>query len=187
MKSQSRWIILLTLLPVTAFAADAHHGEGIPWKLVISQAFNFGLLVLILGWLARKAVKQMFTDRKRTYLELVQKADAAKNEAEKNRREIADRLQKLESTAQQSLDQAKAEAAEMQKRIVAEAQELAAKARDEAERSARFEVERAKQELRAEVLTTAVEAARKTLQDKVGGAEQKKLQSEFVKNIQVVR
>ncbi|MGE0764619.1 MAG: ATP synthase F0 subunit B [Bdellovibrionales bacterium] len=171
-----------------AAGGGEHHGaEVIPWSTIAAQAFNFFLLVAILAWVSRKAVSQMFTERKKTYLDLVQRADAAKNEAEKNRREIAGRLQKLEDTAQESLVQAKSQAQEMQQRIMAEARELANKAKEEAERAARFELERAKQELREEVLGSAVEAARKALQDKVSGAEQKKLQSEFVEKIQVVR
>lgn len=182
-------IILPNLLWAESGHGNTEHGghEGIPWPTIVSQAVNFGLLLILLAYLTRQSITKMFSERKKMYLELVQKADEAKFEAESNRQQIADRLQKLEGSAQQSLEQAKAEAAEMQQRLISEAQELASKAREEAERAARFELERAKQELRAEILTTALEAAQKAMRDKVGSPEQKKLQNEFVEKFQVVR
>lgn len=183
--------LIVALLPLVSFADEiAHHGTDdhtIPWPTVISQSFNFILLVVILAWVSRKAVVKMFGERRQVYLDLVQRADLAKNEAEKNRREIAGRLKTMEDSSQQSLAQAKIEAQEIQKRIVGEAQELASKVREESERAAKFELDRAKTELRSEVLTTAVEAARRALLENVGGPEQKKLQNEFVEKIQVVR
>lgn len=183
--------LYIYVLPVLAFAEDAHHAaaddHSIPWMTVISQAFNFFLLIALLTWVSKKAVVKMFGERRQVYLDLVQRADAAKNEAEKNRREIAGRLKTMEDSSQASLAQAKAEAQELQKKIVNEAQELSNKVREESERAAKFELERAKQELRAEVLSTALDAARRSLVEKVGGPEQKKLQNEFVEKIQVVR
>ena len=191
----SKWkgclfFVAVTLLPTISWAEEAHHGvdpHAIPWPTIISQAFNFFLLIAILVWVSRKAVIKMFSERRQVYLDLVQRADSAKNEAEKNRREIAGRLKTMEDSSQQSLVQAREEAQELQKRIVGEAQELAVKVREESERATKFELERAKQELRAEVLATAVDAARRAMQEKVSGAEQKKLQDEFVEKIQVVR
>ncbi len=174
--------------PLAALAADGAHGHSeIPWMTIVSQAVNLGLLVLLLVYLTRKTVARIFRERKQMYLDLVEKADAAKNEAEKNRREIAQRLQELESTPEQAINQARVEAEEMHKKVLDDARELAKKTREESERAAQFELERAKIELREELLSTAVEAARKILRDQVGGPEQKKLQSEFVEKIQVVR
>lgn len=159
----------------------------IPWHSIIVQAVNlFGLLAL-LGWILRKSVTSYFNDRRQVYLDLVQKADSAKLAAEQSRREIATKIENLEKTTEQSLRQASAEAAELRTRILAEAKEVTAKMQAEAERTAAVELEKAKLELRQSMLTTAVDAARKTLQEKVGGAEQKRLQNEFAAKIQVVR
>ncbi len=186
-------ISALLLTPFLAFAAGSgghsnEHGPvGIPWHHILVQVANLGGLLIFLAWVLRKTVSQYFAERRQVYLDLVQKADSAKLQAEQNRRDIASRLQNLEATTQNSLQQAQAEAAELQSRIVKEAKELAEKLRAEAERAAKFEVEKAKNELRAEMLAKAVEAARAALKEKVGGPEQKKLQSEFVEKIQVVQ
>jgi F-type H+-transporting ATPase subunit b len=170
-------------------ATDAHHGGPveIPWKSIFVQAGNFGGLLLILGYILRKTVRAHFSERRKIYMDLVSRADAAKQEAEKNRADIAARLSQLESTSKQSLQQANAEAAELRQRIVAEAKELAAKLKEETERSVRVELEKARAQMREELLAGAVEAARKALKEKVSGAEQMKLQKEFVDKIQVVQ
>lgn len=186
-------VALLIFTPLIAFAsggeghAEAHGPVGIPWHHILVQVANLGGLLLFLAWVLRKTVSQYFAERRQVYLDLVQKADSAKLQAEQNRRDIASRLQNLEASTQNSLQQAQAEASELQSRIVKEAKELAEKLRVEAERAAKFEAEKAKNELRAEMLAKAVEAARSVLKEKVGGPEQKKLQSEFVEKIQVVQ
>lgn len=191
---------LRTLLPLlvligfsaTALASGGGHAaaegdHGIPWHSIFVQAANLGGLLLLLGFILRKTVASFFSERRQVYLDLVQKADSAKLEAEQNRREIASRIENLAATTEQSLRQASAEAGELRNRILMEAKELSEKLKKDTDRSVEVELEKAKFELRKSMLEMAVDAARKTLQEKVGGAEQKRLQDEFVDKIQVVR
>lgn len=170
-----------------AFAgADTHH-EEIPWSVIGAQAFNFFLLVGILVWLVRKPVAQMFAERSRVYTELVGKADAAKNEAEKNKTEIALRLKDLEDTTQSSLEEARTEAQALHERMKSEAEEISRKAKADAELAVQFEIEKAKQAIREELLNIALDESRTELKKSVGVPELKKLQGEFVDKIQAVR
>jgi F0F1-type ATP synthase membrane subunit b/b' len=84
------------------------------------------------------------------------------------------------------LTQAQSEAAELRQRLVQEAKVLATKLADEAQRAANVEVERAKAELRAELLSKALDGSRKKLSTKLGTLEQKQLENEFAEKIQVV-
>jgi F-type H+-transporting ATPase subunit b len=172
-----------------AFAASGgeHDPHAIPWMLIAAQAFNVAVLFGGLIFLLRAAAKKFFATRQETYLELVNRADAARIEAERGRAEIASKLSTLENNTQKSIAQADNEAAQMRNKIVNEAKELAAKMKDEASRSVKVELDKAKSQLRVELLNAAVESARASLKDKVGGPEQKKLQMEFVDKIQVVR
>lgn len=185
-------VLVLIGYSAVALASGGEHAavEGhteIPWHSIMVQAANLGGLVLLLGFILRKTISAFFTERRQVYLDLVQKADAAKLEAEQNRREIASKIENLSKTTEQSLRQANAEATELRNRILSEAKELAEKLKKDTERSVEVELEKAKFELRKSMLEMAVDAARKTLQEKVGGAEQKRLQDEFVDKIQVVR
>lgn len=182
--------LLLTMFGFTGAAAsaesaDAHHASGIPFEVWL-QFINFGLYAALIFFVARKPVREHFTNKARNYAEALKKAETAKAEAERKRGEIQARLTKLESTREQSIQQARAEAAQLKEQIVREAKDLSAKLRADAERTAETELFRAKQALRQDLLTQSVAMARKTLADKMQDQDQKRLQSEFVEKIQVV-
>src|ERR1044072_8276354 len=92
----------------------AEHGHaGIPWESIFVQAFNFAVFFILLYFLIRKAVKTHFEHRVRDYREMVQRAEAARLEAEQGQREIKQRLSQLETTATDGLNRAKAEAEQL--------------------------------------------------------------------------
>ncbi len=184
-----KFSLLSLLIASTAFAESggAHDPHAIPWMVIVAQAFNLAVLFGALIYFLRAGAKKYFSSRQEIYLELVNRADAARREAEKARSDIAAKLNELESGSKKTLEHAQAEAAQMRTRIVSEAQSLAVKMKEEAHRSVKIELEKAKNELRQELLGAAVESARASLKEKVGGPEQAKLQKEFVDKIQVVR
>lgn len=175
-------------------AAEAGHGaaahggghEGIPWDSIFIQSFNFLLLVGLLIYLLRKTVKAHFTHRANDYQQMVARADAAKREAEQGKMEIKNRLDKLEAGASDSLNQARAEAAAMKVKLQAEAKALSAKVDEDAKRTTQVELDKAKDELRRELLESALQASSNTLRTGLSSGEQKRLQDEFAKKIQVV-
>lgn len=181
-------LILSVLAPTTALAAGAGggHGDGIPLD-VLFQAINFTLFTGLMAYFLAKPIKNYFESRAANYRQALVKAEAARAEAEKQKQEIANRLAALENSAQQSIVQARAEAEELRARIVRDAQDLSTKLREDAKRTADLEVQRAKVELREEVLSQAVSAAKSVLKERIAEQDQKRLQSEFVGKIQEVR
>lgn len=182
-------IVLSALLfvPAMAHAAGGGHGaDGVP-GIVTYQAINFVLYAALLFFLLRKPIKNFFKGREDSFKQALIKAEAARADAEKKRQEIQERLTKLEATADQSIAQAKAEAEALKNKIIQEAQELSKNLKDEARRTADIEIERAKLELRSDMLHQAVALSQKMLIDKIADNDQKRLQTEFVEKIQVVR
>lgn len=182
-------IINLILLLNMAFAADSGgaHGDphAIPWHNIFVQAFNFGLFAILMFIAVRKSVSALFETRAKDYTQLVSRAEAARAEAERGKQNIKERLAKLESSAEQGLQQARSEAEELRGKMMQEAKTLAARLEAEAARSAKVEVEKAKAELRRDLLQQALKETREDLK-KLGSTEQKKLQAEFADKIQVV-
>jgi len=181
----------LFFLPAFAIAAGGGHGDGhdaggVP-TAVVFQAINFLIYVGLLYFLLRKPILSFFTGREQAFKQALVKAESAKREAEAKKREIQNRLNRLEATENESVAQAKAEAAALKARILKEASEFSQKLREEARRASEFEVVRAKHELREELLVQSVTAARKMLADQMAEPDQKRLQTEFVDKIQVVR
>jgi F-type H+-transporting ATPase subunit b len=164
----------------------AGHEEGIP-NDVWFQCINFLLFAGVVDYLLRQPLKTYFKDRANSFRLAMTKAEASRQDAEKQKREIENRLRTLENSAQDSLVHARAEAEELRKRIVREAQELSAKLKEDAQRTAEIELQRAKTELREEVLAQAVTAAKSVLSEKIAEGDQKRLQTEFVDKIQAVR
>jgi F-type H+-transporting ATPase subunit b len=195
-KTMKRWIpVLLILLPLLAFANeggheavahDAHESHGIP-SVVWYQVLNFGLYVALLVFFLRKHVVKFFREREASFKQALVKAEQAKHEAEKKRGEIHQRLTHLETSTEESLAKARAEAEALKAKIIAEAEELSAKMKEEAKRTAELEIERAKTHLREELLAQATEMSKKMLVEKMAEQDQKRLQTEFIDKIQVVR
>lgn len=180
-------ILKLLLLTELAFAAGGAPGDphAIPWSSIAVQALNLFLLVVLLFFALRKTISALFANRAKDYQTLVSKAEAARQEAERGKREISARLARLDSQAAQGVSQVRTEAEELRARMIQDAKTLAARLEAEAERTAKIETEKAKAELRRELLHHALNETREDFK-KLGTTEQKKLQAEFADKIQVV-
>ena len=174
----------------TAFAEEGPHhvavAEEIP-KVVVYQAINFTIFSVLLYFLLKNRVVTFFTQRRDEYLAAVTKYEHAKAEAERKTAELRVRMEKLESTAHESIQQAKTEATQIQSKIVSDAQATSQKIQQEARRTVDAEVARAVQELREEILKQATEAARELMQQQIKEQDQLRLQKEFVEKIRVVQ
>lgn len=181
---------LIALLPIIAqaeehgggHAAAGEHAAGLP-TVVYLQAFNFLLYAGVLFYFLRTPVKNYFSGRGVAFNAALVKAQAAKEEAEAKKQEVAARLNQLEATANQQIAQAKTDSEALRLRIMKDAEDITRNLKNEAHRTAEFEVERAKNELRQELLNQSVALSTKILQEKMAEGDQKRLQTEFVDKI----
>jgi F-type H+-transporting ATPase subunit b len=149
---------------------------------VFYQLLNFTIFVGLLFFFLRKKVVALFHEREANFKQALIKAEHARQAAENQKNIIKEKLQKLESGAHTDLEKAKRDAEELKNKILAEAQEVIANLKKETERTAESEIQRAKLELREELLSGALAQAKQILKDKVNEPDQK----EFVEKIQVV-
>lgn len=183
---QNLIIILLTLLVTVIASAAGGHGEGIPTTMITYQTINVAVIVVGLIWLLKKPVAEHFRVRRETYLLAANKAAETLKIAEKEMAEIEARLKKLETTAQDSIVRARAEAADLRKAIIKEAEETSQRIRSEAQITTMMEVTKAKDQLRAELVNKAIQQTREQLGSQVTGEDHERLQWRFVEQIQVV-
>ncbi len=179
-----RLLIIASLLfsSTTALAA----GDGIPVGFVIKQVVHFSAFAVILGWLVVKKVVPMIAAKKEEFLTLMKKAEASKAEAEKLRSEFRQKLDELENTKTQTIDQARTEAEAIKNKILKEAQEASAKMISDAMNTVQYEVDKAKTELRQSLLEESISAAEEALKKK-NANEMANLDKHFVEKIQVVQ
>lgn len=185
-----KWFVfLLALGASSAFAASGHGEHGgeihVP-RVVLYQVINVILLFGGLYYFLKNVVVKFYADRRATYLAAAQKSQAAREEAEKQFADIKNKLDKLESSAEESVSRAKAEAADMKNSLIKEAQEIAARIKNEAEQTAKIEVQKAQTQLREQLLKDSIDAAKAVLSKDIGSADHQKLQSEFVNKVQAV-
>lgn len=179
--------ILLTFVTAMAEAAPAGgHGDGIPAGTIFWQVFNLIIVGTILYFVTRKTVPAIFKQRQEEYLSSARKAEQARAEAERQYKDIKEKLERLSATYDESMARATAEATDMKKQLMAEAQELAQRIRTEAETTVRIELQKAKRELHEKFVQESVGLARQVLSRDIGSSDHQKLQSEFTRNIEAV-
>lgn len=185
-----RLIILGSLfLTQATLAATGGHHEPIPTevpRVVIFQALNLGILLLILGYIVVPKLRAHFEARRNEYFKTVREMEALKLQAEKQSQDLRSRLEKLQATANDSLQSSRRDAAELQTKLVEDAKEQGAKMRAEALKTVNAEVYRAVQSLRTEVIADSIGQAREKIKTQIKDVDQKRLQKEFVEKIRVV-
>lgn len=189
MKSMWTTTLLLTLANAAMAAESGHdaHGaahHGPDMTLVMWQALNVGILIIGLIYFLRKPVREFFAGQKAAYLDASAKTLAARTAAENDLKHIRAELNRIETTAAESVARARAESSDLKRQMVTEAESTAQRLRMDAETSAKLEVQRAVVSLRAELLQEAVAAARQQMSKGVTQEDHVRLNQEFIRNIE---
>ncbi|WII73030.1 ATP synthase F0 subunit B [Bdellovibrio sp. 22V] len=177
--------LFIILAPALAMAAGGGHGDGHIPKAVMYQAINVAILVAGLIYFTKDGIVSFFAGRKAAYLEAAEKSAFAREQAEKEFVDIKHKLATLDATREESLRKAQLHAEDMKKQIMTEAEDVTKRIRQDAELTAKLEVQRAQNELRAQLLKDSLEAARNVLTKDLGSSDQQKLQKDFINNVGV--
>ena len=125
---------------------------------IILPYFNFALFIALCVYLFRKPLTELALGRRKKFEVAIFDATKAKEEALEKNMELTARLRQLDAEVNQIKNGA-AEAAEKDaQRMITEAEALARNLIDEARRMADAEVERARHELRADIVAQVREA-----------------------------
>lgn len=184
-----KFALLILISSAQAYAASGGHGDGhgtYP-TIVYWQAAN--LLIIFAGilYFSGAKIKATFVQRNKEFLAASEKSKAIQQEAEKKLKDIQNRLDVLEKTSAESIERARAEAADLRKQIVAEGQEAAERIKKEAEIVAQAEIQNAQRALHAQVVKDSLHMAQEILKKDVGQNDQQRLQEQFGKQIEGVR
>ncbi len=143
--------------------------------VIIWTALTFGLLLLVLRKTAWGPILKALDTREESIRQSIERAEDAKNEAERLLEENRKELEKAEDGAQQILREARELAEKLRSESVgrarAEAEKVLEKAREEIER----DKQQAILQLHGVVAELAVKAAEKILEETIDKSRQKKL------------
>ncbi|MGE3973101.1 MAG: hypothetical protein AB7F59_01095 [Bdellovibrionales bacterium] len=177
------------LFSEVVFAAGGGQHAPVPTevpRVVLFQALNLGILLLILGYIVVPKVKAHFQARRDEYFKTVREMEALKIQAEKQRQDLKERLHRLQSTANESFEKSKKDAVVLQAKLIEESREQAEKMKSEATKTISAEAYRAVQALRSEVIANSIQQAREKIQSQIKEVDQKRLQKEFAEKIRVL-
>jgi F-type H+-transporting ATPase subunit b len=172
-----------------ASAGEGPHGTdhgGIP-TVVFYQAINVSIIIAVGVYLGRQKIVDFFHNKRNEFLQAQEKAQGILRLAEQEHHEVKTRLDKLKVTREESLSKAKADAVDLKRQILRDAESLAKKLKDEAILSSKIEIERAKHQLKEQLIREAFELSKKDLSSKATSDDQKKLQEDFISKVQVVQ
>lgn len=178
---------VLVCFAATAWAAGGggEHGEQVAkWHAIDTyKVLNFGLLAIVLFFLAKKPVKEFFQSRQKGIEEELTDLEQKKKNAEKELAEYESRLKNLNEESNRIMEDYVRQGEEAKKRIIAEAQEQAEKLEELAKRNIEQEFKTAKAALKNEIAEKAVEEAEALVRKSIADEDQDKLVDEYLKKV----
>lgn len=139
---------------------------GLNWKLLLIQAVNFAVLVLVLWYFLYRPILKMLDERRAKVEQGVKDAQAAQARLLEIDNEKGEILKGATASAEEHLTASKARAQEQAHEIVTEAQQRAEAAQHSAQQRAEELKTQALKESREEIGKAAILAAEAILRDK---------------------
>lgn len=179
--------VALMLAGSTAMPASGAgpHDGTIPWSLVAAQTFNFLVFVGLIAYIVKKFLVPVFPAYRQKFIDESTKTERQMAEVEKKRKEIEDRLSKLETTYSSRLEQAKKESVEYKNNLIHEATRSAEKTVKDASENALAAFKSTERQFKMMVLDKALLRAKEDLPKEVGEDEIQRLHNEFLEEIRV--
>jgi F-type H+-transporting ATPase subunit b len=189
--------LLWSLVPAVVLAAsgeqhvEAEH-HGIPWSTLAFSFINTAIFLWVffrylwpfvcglMGWAWTPALAE---ERRRRWIETLDQAARAKEQAERLRSEWEGRLAALAAEVEGLRTQARAEIARERDQILAAARAAARTIERDAQRSADQEVRQAEAALREEIAAQALAVARRLADERLTAADRDRFVVEFLKQV----
>ncbi len=156
---------------------------GLNLNYLISYIVNFFLLYLLLKKFVFPAISQMLEDRKKRIAEGLTAADAARREAEEERKRLMAQLEAERAEAQQRVAAASAHAEKVKEEILAEARREAEQIRTNAVLEAEAEKQRILAEAHKQIAELAMLAAERVVGEGLDEQIQHKIIEDFLSQV----
>lgn len=156
---------------------------GIDWRLLLTQAINFGILVFILTKFVYRPLLKTIKERQKLAKETVENAEASRKALENVEQETKRIEQAARKKADGVIKTAEAQANERRKALVAKAEEEGGKIVAQARRQAEAERAALFSETRRDMATLVIKAAEKVLEREVTKEDSKKLAERAVEEL----
>ncbi|MFH1980867.1 MAG: ATP synthase F0 subunit B [Pseudomonadota bacterium] len=198
-----KWAIALTCLAALIFMAmpgaalasggggekstAAEHGGGgggSHWAATDTyKVMNFAVLAIALVFLLKKPVAQALSGRIAGIREQLEELEAKKKATEAELASYGEKLAKLETEAQQIVDEYIKQGESAKARILKEAESTAEKMEAQAKKNIAHEFLKAKEQLKREIVDEALAKAEALITDAISSDDQSKLVDEYLQKV----
>jgi len=151
--------------------------------LIVWTVITFIILLLILKRTAWKPILTALTQREQTIKESLEKAEKAKEEAQKILEENRASLLKVEEESKKIIEQGRQYAEKLKARMLLESKEQAQKIIEDASAQIEHKKEEAFNELKAKVAEIAINAAEKILKENLDTDSNRKIVDRYIEDI----
>jgi len=177
---------MLTGLNLSIFTLASEGGGSIidvnP-GVIFWTVVTFVILMIVLKKLAWKPILTALDQRESSIRESLEKAEKAKEEAEKILLENKERLAKADEESKKLVNKSREYAEGLKEQLLKESKEQAQKIINDATQEIERQRESAFEELKSQVAEIAVEAAEKILKENLNKETQKKIADNYINEI----
>lgn len=150
---------------------------------IVAQALGFLLLLFLLRAFAWKKLLKLLDDRKERIAGEFMQIEDAKKEVAEIKAGYEEKLQKIEETARLKLQEASLEGKEIKEQVRQEAQSQAQEIINNAREEIKYELSRAKEELKEKIVDMTISATESLIKEKLTGEQDKKLIKGFLDDL----
>ncbi len=186
MRTLASFVLLTITLGQAAQAADGHHAAGGVPTIVYWQVLNLAIVIAGIIYFSKDAISEYLAQNRKSYQEPAERFLQTKKEAEQRYSELQGRVQTLERDFTQNIQEAHLEAEKIKNQMLADAHETVRRIQQDAKEVGRIEIERARREIKEQMIKEAQQAAQQVLSKDISGGDQQKLHEGFVHNIQSI-
>lgn len=183
-------IFLTTLFTVVfkmALAATAFANEGVSHGSFMSEwgwrIINFSVMVFVIVYFGGKYIRQFFADRTQKIEGEIKNSEAAIEDAKKALAEVEVRIKDRDAEAKAIVDAARENGEQEKARLITEGQKAADEIVRQAETRISLELKKAKDAIRIEAASMAVQMAEELLKKHITEGDQKKMVDDYLASV----
>lgn len=176
--------VFVPLVAATPALASGGGEGGNDTMALVWQGVNLAILLGVLVWAARGPIMAYFGERRSQIQSELAEAARLLAEAEARNSELQRRLVDLGSEIEEIRETTRARAEDESERILAEAHKVAERIHADAAAAVDQELRRARNELRAEAASLALDAATDILREQIADGDRDRLMDEFITRVE---
>ncbi len=173
------------LIATSAYAVGGGGGEThFTWKDWVWPIINFAILVGVMVKFGGKPVKEFFQNRTAMIEKSLKEATEAKELAQKTLNEVQARFKNTDKEIEKIVEAARKSGESEKEAIIAEGERLKEKILEQAQSNIDFELQKAKETIKADAALMALEIAESQIKEKLGQKEQEALIDDYIKRLE---